>query len=96
LETKIKKFKTFFTPFSANTYIKISVYIFVDFRIKRAGSFNYGGLPFFASGQKTGKKQNYGNSVCHSRAGGNPYFALDPCSPLSRGQVYTCFKQVQG
>jgi len=44
LKVKIGILKIFFIPFPANTYIKNPVYIFVDFRIKRAGPSNYGGL----------------------------------------------------
>jgi hypothetical protein len=39
--------KNFFIPLIAKTYGKNAVYIFVDFRIKRAGSSNYGGLMIF-------------------------------------------------
>jgi len=53
LKTKIKKFKIFFIPSPASTYIKNAVYNFVDFRIKSAGPSNYGGLLFFALRQKT-------------------------------------------
>ena len=40
------KIKIFFIPYQQGTYVKIAVYIIVDFRIKRAGSSNYGGLIF--------------------------------------------------
>ena len=38
-----------------------------------------------------------GNSICHSLGSGNPvFFTLDPCSPLSRGQVYPCESRGRG
>jgi hypothetical protein len=46
LKTKIGKLKIFFIPYHTSTYIKNAVYNFVDFRIKRAGSSNYGGVSF--------------------------------------------------
>jgi hypothetical protein len=48
LKTKIEKLKIFFIPYPSKTYGKKAVYNFVDFRIKSAGSSNYGGLTFFA------------------------------------------------
>jgi hypothetical protein len=58
LKTKIGNLKIFFIACPAVTYVKNTAYIFVDFRIKRAGSSNYGGLLFLPSGKKTSKKAN--------------------------------------
>jgi len=54
LKTKIRNLKNFFIPYPARSYAKNPAYIFVDFRIKRAGSSNYGGLLF----SPPAKKQN--------------------------------------
>jgi len=62
LETKIKKFENIFIPLPTRTYVKNLVYIFVDFRIKRAGCSNYGGL-LFCLRQKTAKNQHYNLNV---------------------------------
>jgi hypothetical protein len=59
LETKIGIFKIFFIPFPASTYVKNPAYNFVDFRIKRAGSSNYGGA-VFGLRQKTASKKAKG------------------------------------
>jgi hypothetical protein len=56
LETKIKKFENIFIPLSTRTYIKNTVYIFVDFRIKRAGCSNYGGLLFLPPAESCQKR----------------------------------------
>jgi len=56
LETKIKKFEIFFIPFHTGTYIKNTVYIFVVFRIKRAGSSNYRGAYFCLRRKAASKK----------------------------------------
>jgi len=55
LKTKIGNFKIFFIPYQINTYVKKAVYNFVDFRIKSAGSSNYGGQLFFGREPKTGR-----------------------------------------
>jgi len=47
LKTKIGNLKIFFIPYPERSYIKKTVYNFVDFRIKRADPFNYGGLLIF-------------------------------------------------
>jgi hypothetical protein len=47
LKTKIGKSKKFFIPYHTRTYGENGVYNFVDFRIKRAGTSNYGGLMIF-------------------------------------------------
>jgi len=52
LKTKIKKFEKFFILCPTKTYAKNGVYIFVDFRIKRADPFNYGGGAFFPPAKK--------------------------------------------
>jgi hypothetical protein len=52
LETKIGNFKNFFIPCPARTYLKYPAYNFVDFRIKHAGSSNYGGLLFSPPAEK--------------------------------------------
>jgi len=77
--TKVKKFINFFILSTTSAHSKDAVYDFIDFRIKRAGTFNYGGAAFClrqkeASKKSEGERQNYGNSVCHSRIGGNPFF----------------------
>ena len=41
----------FFIAYPAWTYVKNTAYIFVDFRIKRAGSSNYGGRLFSAGAE---------------------------------------------
>jgi len=46
------KLKKFFIPYLTRTYTKKAVYIFVDFRIKRAGSSNYGGQHYSPCGKK--------------------------------------------
>jgi len=46
LEAKIGNLKKFFIPYQTRTYGENGVYIFVDFRIKRASSSNYRGAPF--------------------------------------------------
>jgi len=46
LKTKIGKLKIFFIPYPTRIYAKKAVYNFVDFRIKSAGSSNYGGVSF--------------------------------------------------
>jgi len=48
LKVKIKKFGKFFIAAGVRVYEKNTVYNFVDFRIKRAGSSNYGGRLFSA------------------------------------------------
>jgi hypothetical protein len=48
LKTKNGKLKKIFIPLQAGTYGKNAVYNFVDFRIKRAGTSNYGGRLFSA------------------------------------------------
>jgi len=53
VESKNRKFKNFFSLCTVRGYIKKAVYVFVDFRIKSAGSSNYGGQLFFPSGKKT-------------------------------------------
>jgi len=58
VENKNRKFEFFFIACPAETYVKNTAYIFVDFRIKRAGSSNYGGLLFLPSCKKTSKKAN--------------------------------------
>jgi hypothetical protein len=40
---KNRKIEIFFIPYHRKTYGENDVYIFVDFRIKRAGSSNYWG-----------------------------------------------------
>jgi hypothetical protein len=55
LETKIGNLKKFFTPYHTRTYGENGVYNFVDFRIKRAGSSNYGGRLFFGPQPKRRK-----------------------------------------
>jgi hypothetical protein len=52
LKTKIVKLKNFFIAVRVRTYGKNAVYNFVDFRIKRAGMFNYGGAAFFGPRQE--------------------------------------------
>jgi hypothetical protein len=59
LKTKIKKVKNFFIPYHTSTYGENPVYIFVDFRIKRAGCSNYGG-GFFAFVKKQQVKRQKG------------------------------------
>jgi nicotinamide riboside transporter PnuC len=56
LETKIGKFKYIFIPYHIRTYGENGVYIFVDFRIKHAGWFNYRGRAFSAPAEKASKK----------------------------------------
>ena len=56
VENKNQKFEFFFIPCHTKTYVENAVYIFVDFRIKRAGSSNYGGAPFRPPAEKAGKK----------------------------------------
>jgi len=53
LKTKIGKLKIFFIPCPISTYVKNTVYNFVDFRIKRADSSNYGGRVFFGRERQT-------------------------------------------
>jgi len=55
LEVKIKKFRKIFIAAMVRIYVKNAVYNFVDFRIKRAGSSNYGGRLFFGREPKTGR-----------------------------------------
>jgi hypothetical protein len=43
VENKNRKFENFFIACPAGTYVENTAYIFVDFRIKHAGSSNYGG-----------------------------------------------------
>jgi len=43
LKTKIGNLKIFFIACPTGTYVKNTVYNFVDFRIKSADSSNYGG-----------------------------------------------------
>jgi hypothetical protein len=43
LEIKIGKLKIFFIPYHTTTYGENAAYNFVEIRIKRAGSANYGG-----------------------------------------------------
>ena len=54
----MKKLKFFFILCRIDTYGEKTAYIFVDFRIKRAGSSNYGGLLFFALCKKQTKINN--------------------------------------
>jgi len=49
---KNRKFENIFIPYLTSTYGKNTVYNFVDFRIKRAGTFNYRGRAFSAPGRK--------------------------------------------
>jgi len=51
LGLKIKKFTIFFIAAGVRSYEKYGVYNFVDFRIKRAGTFNYGGGFFSAQAE---------------------------------------------
>jgi hypothetical protein len=46
LEVKIKKFRKLFIAVGIRVYGEKGVYNFVDFRIKSAGTFNYGGAFF--------------------------------------------------
>jgi hypothetical protein len=57
LKTKIGNLKNFFIPYYKDTYSIIIAYIFVDFRIKRAGSFNSRGAAFWPPG-KNGQIRN--------------------------------------
>ncbi|OHB82053.1 MAG: hypothetical protein A2Z38_08020 [Planctomycetes bacterium RBG_19FT_COMBO_48_8] len=62
VENKNRKIEIFFIPCLVRTYIKNTVYNFVDFRIKSAGSSNYGGRifrprPKDASKKVRGKRQ---------------------------------------
>ena len=62
--------KIFFIPYHTRTYGENAVYIFVDFRIKRAGTFNYRGRAFSVPGRK-GKSKGKSKKVkkaskCHS------------------------------
>ena len=52
MEVKIKKLRKIFIAVGIRDYGKNSVYNFVDFRIKRAGTFNYGGRLFFGRGRE--------------------------------------------
>ena len=52
VENKNRKFEFFFIACPAGTYVKNAAYNFVDFRIKPAGSSNYGG-PSFGRRQKS-------------------------------------------
>jgi len=54
LKTKTGNLKFFFIACPAGTYVKNTAYIFVDFRIKRAGSSNSRGAAFCLR-QKTAK-----------------------------------------
>jgi hypothetical protein len=47
VENKNRKIEKIFIPYQTRTYGKNAAYIFVDFRIKRAGSSNYGGRFFW-------------------------------------------------
>jgi hypothetical protein len=59
---KNKKVRKFLYSIPTKTYVKNPVYKFVDFRIKRAGCSNYGGL-LFCLRQKTAKNQHYNLNV---------------------------------
>jgi hypothetical protein len=87
LKTKIGNLKIFFIPYQARTYIKKSVYHFVDFRIKRAGSSNYGGRVFFARRQIAArKKSEYGPARCHS---------FDKLGATSEASTVVCHSEAQ-
>jgi len=58
LKTKIGNSNFFFILYLTETYGKNAVYNFVDFRIKRAGTSNYGGLFFGWSGKPVAGKVN--------------------------------------
>jgi hypothetical protein len=50
--------KFFFIPYHTSTYGEIAAYNFVDFRIKRAGCSNYGGLRFLPPGKRQLRIEN--------------------------------------
>ena len=88
-ENKNRKSEKIFIPYHTSTYGENAVYIFVDFRIKRAGSSNYGGLMIYDPSTSLGTSLGFSidnlllrGKACHSCESRNLYSveAMDSAS----------------